>query len=186
VSIVSGAVSGISVRGAHRRLILVVAAVVVALDAITKAAADHFLAHRGVVHVAGLLDLELYRNHAGPRNTFRGHPMLVALIAIAAVVAIAVAATHVRSRSSAIAVGLLLGGGAGNVLDRLIHAPGPLRGGVIDWLRPAWSSGSMNLADLSITAAVLVAVITAARSWTRPRHGSDDPNPPLPQPCQGG
>lgn len=168
-----------------RRLAVVVAAIVVALDAITKAAAAHFLAHRGVVHVGGVLDLELYRNHAGPRNTLRGHPVLVSLIAIAAVAVIAAVAAHVRTRSSAIAVGLLLGGGIGNVLDRVIRSPGPLRGGVIDWLRPAWSSGSMNLADLSITAAVLVVVITAARSWRRARPPSDDANPPLPQPCRG-
>jgi signal peptidase II len=172
MSTVPGPASGVSARPARRRLIIIVAAIVVALDAATKVAADHFLAHRGVVHLGGVLDLELYRNHAGPRNTLRGHPVLVSVVAIVAVGAIAVVATRVRTRSSAIAVGLLLGGGAGNVLDRLIHAPGPLRGGVIDWLRPAWSSGSMNLADLSITAAIVVALIAAARSWTGDKGGA--------------
>jgi signal peptidase II len=129
------------------------------------------------VHLGGVLSLALYRNHAGARNTLSGHPVLVSVIALAAVVLIGVIATHVRTRSSAIIVGLLLGGGIGNVLDRLVRAPGPLRGGVVDWLRPAWSSGSMNLADVSITAAIVVAVITAACAWRRARPRSDDAGP---------
>ena len=148
-----------------RRLTLAVAAAVVVLDAITKALAVQFLTGRGTVTVlGGALRLELYRNFAGPRNTFEGHPVLVSLLAVAAVAAIAVMATRVRTPAGALAVGLLLGGGLGNLVDRLLRAPGPLRGGVVDWLRPGWSSGSMNLADLAITAAILVILVSAAAS----------------------
>ena len=148
-----------------RRLTLAVAATVVVLDAITKALAVQFLTGRGTVSVlGGALRLQLYRNFAGPRNTFEGHPVLVSLMAVAAVAAIAVMATRVRTPAGALAVGLLLGGGLGNLLDRLLRSPGPLRGGVVDWLRPGWSTGSMNLADLAITAAILVIVVSAAAS----------------------
>ena len=148
-----------------RRLTLAVAATVVVLDAITKALAVQFLTGRGTVTVlGGALRLELYRNFAGPRNTFEGHPVLVSLMAVAALAAIAVIATRVRTPAAALAVGLLLGGGLGNLLDRLFRAPGALRGGVVDWLRPGWSSGSMNLADLAITAAILVILVSAAAS----------------------
>ena len=148
-----------------RRLTLAVAATVVVLDAITKALAVQFLTGRGTVSVlGGALRLQLYRNFAGPRNTFEGHPVLVSLMAVAAVAAIAVMATRVRTPAGALAVGLLLGGGLGNLVDRLLRAPGPLRGGVVDWLRPGWSTGSMNLADLAITAAILVTVVSAAAS----------------------
>ena len=148
-----------------RRLTLAVAATVVVLDAITKALAVQFLTGRGTVTVlGGALRLELYRNFAGPRNTVEGHPVLVSLLAVAAVAAIAVMATRVRTPAAALAVGLLLGGGLGNLVDRLLRAPGPLRGGVVDWLRPGWSSGSMNLADLAITAAILVILVSAAAS----------------------
>jgi len=148
-----------------RRLTLAVAATVVVLDAITKALAVQFLTGRGTVSVlGGALRLQLYRNFAGPRNTFEGHPVLVSLMAVAAVAAIAVMATRVRTPAAALAVGLLLGGGLGNLVDRLLRAPGPLRGGVVDWLRPGWSSGSMNLADLAITAAILVILVSAAAS----------------------
>jgi signal peptidase II len=145
-----------------------VALAVVALDAASKALAVHFLAGRGSVSVlGGAFHLELYRNFAGPRNTFQGHPLLVSLMALAAVAAIAWFATRVRTTTTAIAVGLLLGAGTGNLLDRLLRAPGPLRGGVIDWLRPGWASGDMNLADLSIQAAIIVLVAGAAASWWR-------------------
>ena len=154
-----------------RRLIATTAAAVVALDAVTKALAVHFLTGRGTVTVlGGALRLELYRNFAGPRNAFQGHPVLVSVMAMAGIAAIALLASRVRTTSAAIAVGLLLGGGLGNLLDRLLRAPGPLRGGVIDWLKPAWSSGSMNLADLALTAAVLVVAGSAAGSWWRTRR----------------
>jgi signal peptidase II len=144
---------------------VLVATTVVVLDAITKALAVQFLTGRGTVSVlGGAVRLQLYRNFAGPRNTFEGHPVLVSLMAMAAVAAIALMALRVRTPSAALAVGLLLGGGLGNLLDRLLRAPGPLRGGVVDWLRPAWSSGSMNLADLAITAAIVVIVASALGS----------------------
>jgi signal peptidase II len=154
-----------------RRLILAVAATVVVLDAITKALAVQFLTGRGTVSIlGGAVHLQLYRNFAGPRNTFEGHPVLVSLMAIAAVAAIAVMATRVRTPGAMIAVGLLLGGGLGNLLDRLVRAPGPLRGGVVDWLRPAWSSGTMNLADVAITAAVVVILVSAVSAQLRARR----------------
>jgi signal peptidase II len=157
-------------------LVAATAAAVIALDALTKALAVHFLPGRGTVTVLGrVLRLELYRNFAGPRNTFQGHPVLVSVVAMAGIAAIALLAGRVRTRSAAIAVGLLLGGGLGNLLDRLLRAPGPLRGGVVDWLKPAWSSGSMNLADLAITAAVLVIAGSAAGSWWRTRRTPTTP-----------
>ena len=147
-----------------RRLALTIAAAVIAADAVTKGIAAHYLAGRGTVHVlGGALRLELYRNYAGPHNTFQGHPALVSLMAIVGVAAIGVLVMRARSTWTAVAAGLLLGGGIGNLLDRLLGAPGPLRGGVIDWLKPAWSSGSMNLADLSLTVAVVLLLATAVR-----------------------
>jgi signal peptidase II len=160
---------------AKRRLVATAAAVVVLLDAASKALAAHFLAGRGPVSVlGGAFHLDLYRNFAGPGNTFAGHPVLVTLLAMAGVAVIAVLATRVRTSTAAIAVGLLLGGGVGNLLDRLLSAPGPLRGGVIDWLRPAWSKGSMNLADLSLEAAILVLVLGPALAWWRHRSRPRD------------
>ena len=156
---------------AKRRLIATTAGTVVALDAVTKAVAAHALAGRGMVDVlGGAFHLELYRNSAGPGNILRGQPVLVSVLSLIAVVVIGVAARSVRTTSFAVAAGLLLGGGIGNLLDRLLSAPGPLRGGVIDWIKPTLSSGSLNLADLSINAAVIVLLVGLTLDWYRQRR----------------
>jgi signal peptidase II len=167
-------------RKAKRRLVATVAGAVVALDAATKAVAAHALAGRGVVDVlGGAFHLELYRNFAGPGNILRGHPVLVSVLSLMAVVLITTIAWSVRTTSFAVAAGLLLGGGIGNLLDRLLHAPGPLRGGVVDWIKPTLSSGSLNLADLSINAAVIALLIGLALDWYRQRrdHRGGEPAP---------
>lgn len=126
--------------------------------------------------LGGAFHLELYRNFAGPGNILRGHPVLVSLLSLAAVALIAAVAWSVRSTAYAVAIGLLLGGGVGNLLDRLLRAPGPLRGGVVDWIKPTLSSGSLNVADLSINAAVLamlVAVALDSYHQRRPRGDGD-------------
>src|SRR6201999_966504 len=104
----------------------------------------------------------------------RGHPMLVSLLSLVAVTLIAVVAWSVRSTSYAVAIGFLLGGGVGNLLDRLLRAPGPLRGGVVDWIKPTLSSGSLNVADLSINAAVVAMVVAIALDAYRQRRDRGD------------
>lgn len=156
-----------------RHLVAGIAVVVVALDQISKALAVHYLAGRGLVSIfGGALHLELYRNFAGSGNRLPGHPVLVSLLALLAVAALVLFADRVRTRTGALAVGLMLGGGLGNLSDRLLRAPGPLRGGVVDWLKPTVSGGSMNLSDLAITAGVAVLVIALiVPTVRRPRTG---------------
>ena len=155
------------------KLAFAVAAAVVALDAATKLLAVELLSGRGRVDVlGGLFHLELYRNFAGPGGRFAGHVVLISLFTLLAVAVLAVVATRVRTTAAALAVGLLLGGGIGNGLDRLLRAPGPLHGGVVDWLKPTLESGSMNVADLAINAAIAVVLVAAAVSWWRERHGA--------------
>lgn len=162
-------------RQTKRRLIVTIAGSVVALDAVTKAIASRALAGRGIVNVfGGVFHLELYRNFAGPGNILTGHPLLVSVLSLIAVVLIAGYAWGIRTTSYAVAIALLLGGGVGNLLDRLLRAPGPLRGGVIDWIKPTLSSGSLNIADLSINAGVLAMLIAlAVEAHRRPRAGAD-------------
>src|ERR1700753_3480451 len=125
----------------RRRLIATIAGSVVALDAVTKAIAARALVGRGVVNVlGGAFHLELYRNSAGPGNILRGHSVLVSLLSLVAVLLIAAAASSVPATTSyAVAIGLLLGGVVGNLLDRLLRTSGPLRGGVVDWIKPTLS-----------------------------------------------
>lgn len=162
-------------RSARRRLVGVIAGLVVALDAGTKAIAVRALAGRGVVNLlGGHFHLELYRNFAGPGNILQGQTVLVSVLSLIAVTLIAVVAWSVRTTSYAVALGLLLGGGVGNLLDRLFRAPGPLRGPAIDWIKPTLSGGSLNVADLSISAAALALLVGLAVDCCH--HGRDEPD----------
>ena len=152
-----------------------IAGVVVSVDVATKAIAVHALTGRGVVNLlGGRFHLELYRNFAGPGNILRGHTVLVSVLSLIAVALISVVAWSVRTTSYAVAAGLLLGGGIGNLLDRLLRAPGPLRGGVVDWIKPTLSGGSLNVADLAIDAAVIALLVGVALDWHRHRREEPD------------
>ena len=159
-----------SVRSSrYRRLAFVLAIVVIAVDQITKLLAVHYLSD-GPVHVLGGLHLQLFRNHAGPGGQWAGHTVLISVFTVAAAIALVVAILRARlDRLTAIGLGLFLGGAVGNGLDRLLRGPSPLHGGVVDWLSPSAHSGSMNLADLALNAAVLVMIASALLSM-RPRR----------------
>jgi signal peptidase II len=155
----------------YRGLAFAVAATVIAGDQITKLLAVRYLSD-GPVHIVGGLHLQLYRNYAGPGGHWAGHTVLISLFTVVAAVGlIAFIARSRLDRFTAIGLGLFLGGAVGNGLDRLLRGPGPLHGGVVDWLAPSAHGGSMNLADLSLNAAVLLIVAGALFSML-PRRGN--------------
>jgi signal peptidase II len=162
-----------------RWLAFAVAATVIAADQIAKALAVHFLSD-GSVHVVGGLHLQLYRNFAGPGGHWAGHTVAISVFTALAAIALVVYIARARlDRLNAIALGLFLGGAVGNGLDRFLRAPGPLHGGVVDWLAPSAHGGSMNLADLSLNAAVVVLIASAllsARPAKKKRRPGVDPD----------
>ncbi|HEY0278205.1 MAG TPA: signal peptidase II [Solirubrobacterales bacterium] len=145
-----------------------VAATVLLVDQVAKLLAVHFLG-TGPVHILGGIHLQLFRNFAGPGGNFAGHTVLISIFTVvAAILLIAVIARTRLDRLNAVALGLFLGGALGNGLDRILRGPAPLHGGVVDWLSLSTNGASMNLADLSLNAAVLVLVAGALLSWVTP------------------
>jgi signal peptidase II len=163
----------------HRRLAFGVAAALVAADQIAKQLATRLLPQDGPVHLFGGVHLQLFRNFAGPGGHWAGHTVLISIFTVVAAIALTVFIARSRlDRVTAIALGLFLGGAIGNGLDRLLRGPGPLRGGVVDWLAPSAHGGSMNLADLSLNAAVVVLLAGALLSMlpTKKRRRRVDPD----------
>lgn len=153
----------------YRRLAFLVAATVIAADQIAKLLAVHYLAD-GPVHIFGGLHLQLFRNYAGPGGHWAGHAVLISVFTVVAAIAlVAVIARSRLDRLTALGLGLFLGGAVGNGLDRLLRGPGPLHGGVVDWLAPSAHGGSMNLADLALNAAVVVMIAGALLSMRSSR-----------------
>jgi signal peptidase II len=153
-----------------RRLAFTVAAVIVLADQVAKQLVTHLLGE-GPVHLFGGVHLQLFRNFAGPGGSFAGHTLAISIFTVAAALALIVAIARSRlDRLTAVALGLFLGGALGNGLDRVFRAPGPLHGGVVDWLSLSAHGASMNLADLSLNVAVLLLVAGALLS-TRSSRG---------------
>src|ERR1700761_3798024 len=132
----------------YRRLGFAVAATVLLVDQVAKLLAVHFLGE-GPVHIVGGIHLQLFRNFAGPGGNWAGHTALISIFTVVAAIALIV----VISRTG---------------LDRILRGPAPLHGGVVDWLSLSTNGASMNLADLSLNAAVVVLVAGALISWIAP------------------
>lgn len=162
----------------YRRLAFAVAATIVLADQIAKLLAVHYLTD-GPVHLFGGVHLQLFRNYAGPGGQWAGHTVLISIFTIVAAIALAVAIFRSRlDRLTAIGLGLFLGGAVGNGLDRLLREPGPLHGGVVDWLSPTAHGGSMNLADLALNAAVLLMIASVLLSLRSSRTNRPAPEAP--------
>lgn len=160
--------------GGRLRLVAAIAGGVVLLDAVTKEIALRTLSGEGRVEVfGGLVNLQLYRNFAGPNDILPGHTVLISVFAILATAVLVGVAFRVTSTAGAVAVGLLLGGAIGNLLDRLLREPAPLRGGVVDWLQLTSRTKSMNLADLAIDAAIAVVLVAMVAGWWRSRQSGE-------------
>ena len=156
-----------------------VAAGVLAADAISKAIVAAALPGRPPVRLlGGLLTLRLLRNSGAAFSIGTSMTVVFTLIAVAVIVFIGRTARRLRSLPWAITLGLLLGGAAGNLADRLLRAPGPLRGSVVDWIQlPHWPV--FNLADSSVVCGGVLAVLLAMRGLrldgTRDTAGTPDP-----------
>jgi signal peptidase II len=139
---------------------------VCAIDVVSKVVAvAHLPPHRTVVLLGGLITLHVYRNpgaafHLGPSFT-----AFYALVAVGVVVAIFRVSGRLRSWPWAIALGLLLGGAAGNLADRLFRSPGPLRGFVVDWIKLPYFPPTFNVADSAITVGAVLIVLASVRGW---------------------
>ncbi|QVQ54681.1 signal peptidase II [Spiractinospora alimapuensis] len=148
---------------APRRLWLFggLALVAVALDFATKEIAlSNYSAHDPVELLGGFLTLTLVFNSGAAFSIGQGFPWVFTIIATIVVVAILRAAFKLRSVGWAIALGLVLGGAVGNLIDRFFREPAPLQGHVIDWIQvPNWPV--FNLADSAIVCGGVLAVLLA-------------------------
>jgi signal peptidase II len=148
-----------------RRLLILalVAATAYTLDVISKVIVASRLAHRPpVTLIPHVLDLELTRNPGAAFGMAGGATVLFTLVALGVVAVIVRSARRLGSTSWAVVLGLLLGGALGNLTDRLVRAPGPLRGAVVDWIHlHHWPI--FNLADSAIVIGVVLALIVSSR-----------------------
>jgi len=152
--------------------LVVIAALVLVADIVSKAAVVATMRPQQVIHVVGhYLELTNTRNSGAAFSVGTGATVLFTAVAVVVVVVILRTAKRLRSIGWAICLGLLLGGALGNFVDRLFRSPGPLRGEVVDWIQlPHWPV--FNLADSAIVIGGCVAVLLSTRGVSL--DGSDE------------
>jgi signal peptidase II len=144
-------------------LLLGVAAFVIAADVISKAIVVARMAnHPPIRLLGGFLTVTLIRNGGAAFSIGTSMTVVFTAIAVGVIAYILRTARNLHSIGWAIALGLLLGGATGNLLDRIFRAPGPFQGHVVDWIQlPHWPV--FNLADSSIVCAGVLVVLLAVR-----------------------
>jgi len=150
---------------------LAIAAVVVLLDQLTKHWAVNELADGHTVDLVGSLRLNLAFNKGMAFSQAEGLGPIIGVVALVVVVALLLSVGRSSSRWYPLAVGLIIGGALGNIVDRLFRGEGWLRGEVVDFIDVQWWP-IFNLADVGITVGGALLLLT---SLLAPRPTESDP-----------
>jgi signal peptidase II len=164
-----------------------VAALVLALDAASKALVVANLTPGEPVHVIGdVLEWNLLRNSGAAFSFGTSYTAVFTLLAIGVIAYVIRTARKLRSTGYAIAFGLLLGGASGNLADRLLRAPGVFRGNVVDWIEVTRYYPVFNLADSAICCAGALFVVLALLGYHTDGTRGDRAVPVRPAPAASG
>jgi len=157
-------------RQARWALLLAVAAVVLALDQVSKAWVVSELGDGRTIELVGSLRLRLTMNYGSAFSLANGRGALISLLALVVVAVLLRTGRHARSPVMAVALGLVVGGALGNLLDRAFRAgDGFLGGGVVDFVDLQWWP-VFNLADSAI---VVGAIALFVVQWREGEPGAD-------------
>lgn len=138
------------------------AAGVVALDQLTKAWAISALADGPIAIIDTTVQFRLARNTGAAFSLFASGGPIVGIIVIGVVILIFVALGDASRRLEAVALGLVLGGAVGNLLDRAFRGDDFLSGAVVDFAYTSFFP-TFNVADTAITFGVALLLLSAFR-----------------------
>lgn len=133
------------------------------VDQVTKIVAVEQLAPRdeSIPIVPGVLELTFLRNPGAAFGMGASMTVLLSIVSVAVCVVVIRMASRLRDRVWWLALVLLLAGALGNLTDRILREPAPLRGHVVDFI----DYGGFfvgNVADIYLTVA---AVLVVWRTW---------------------
>lgn len=151
--------------GAHRKLGLATAAAIFVIDQLAKWLVTHplELPDRGQIELLPIFDLRWVNNTGVSLGLLSADTPLARWLLVAMTLGIAIAVSvwmwRERQRDDAFALGLVLGGAAGNILDRVRF------GHVVDFLDLHFGEWHpfliFNPADAAITIGVLILLLRA-------------------------
>lgn len=149
---------------------------VIALDQLTKHWAVTSLGTDREIDLFWTLRLNLAFNNGMAFSQGQGFGPVIAVIATVVIVYLLVSLQTEASTMSTIGMGLLIGGAAGNLIDRLFRGDdGFLQGGVVDFIDLQWFP-IFNIADIAINVgAVLLILNSILAARTHRRSDSTEP-----------
>ena len=154
-------------------LLLGVAAFALALDQLSKAWAVERLGDGEMIDLVGSLRLRLTMNYGSAFSLADGRGPLISLLALVVVAVLLRTGRHATRPAMAVALGLVLGGAIGNLIDRGFRAgDGFLGGGVVDFVDLQWWP-VFNVADSAIVIGALLLFVTQWREG-EPADDRDD------------
>lgn len=159
---------GVAYRPRRLGLLLAVGAVIFALDLASKLVVVATLSDRPPVRLlGGLIYLTEARNTGAAFGLAQGMTVIFTLVAATVIVVILRTAPRLRSTGWAWALGLVVGGALGNLVDRIFRSPGVFRGGVVDFISVLDPAGQVwpifNVADSAIVCGGVLGVAMALR-----------------------
>lgn len=148
--------------------LILAAAVVYALDVVTKVIAVATLEGEAPVRLlGGAVYFQLVRNGGAAFSMASGMTWLFTLVAAGVVVAIIWILPKLRSVGWAVGLGLVLAGALGNLTDRIFRAPSVFQGHVVDFVSVFAPNGDFfpvfNVADSGITIGGILIVLLTLR-----------------------
>ena len=147
-----------------------IALLVIAFDQLTKHWAVTSLGTDREIDVFWTLQFNLGFNNGMAFGQAQGFGPLIAIVATLVIVYLLVTLRNEASRMSTIGMGLLIGGAAGNLIDRLLRGDdGVLRGAVVDFIDFQWFP-IFNIADMAINVGAFSLILNSIRSARAHRH----------------
>lgn len=154
-------------RAAAWRAPLLLALVVIVADQVTKHWAVTGLGPDREIEVFWTLQFNLAFNSGMAFSRGEGLGPVIALLATAIIVWLLVSLRTESSRLSTIGMGLVIGGAAGNLVDRMFRNEAWLRGSVVDFIDFQWFP-IFNIADMAINVGagllILNSILVSRRS----------------------
>lgn len=130
-------------------LSLLIAALVVGFDQLSKHWAVSQLNDGHTVHVLWTLRFNLSFNGGMAFGRGQGFGPIIGVVATIVVVGLLLSLRQSGSKISIVAIGLIVGGAMGNIVDRLFRGDAWLHGKVIDFIDFQWFP-IFNVADICV------------------------------------
>lgn len=136
-----------------------VAVAVIALDQVTKTWAERALAD-GPIHVVWTLWLNLTYNSGAAFSSAQGLTPFITAVAVIVLIALVGVSRSITTRLGIVSMGLVIGGAAGNLVDRFFRGN---HGAVIDFIDLRWWP-VWNVADAAVVVGAVLLVLSSRRA----------------------